>query len=142
MNIFLDANVLISVVNQEYPLFTYSSRILSLADNKKHRVYTSPLCLAITYYFSEKKSGAKLADQKMKVLSEKLLITTLGSECIKRTVQNPKIEDFEDGMEYYSAIDSACSLIITENLEDFYFSDVDITDCEGFFKYHLKPQKN
>jgi predicted nucleic acid-binding protein len=62
MNIFLDANVIISVVNQEYPLFTHSSRVLSLADNDNYKVYTSPLCLAITYYFSEKKSGTKMAN--------------------------------------------------------------------------------
>jgi len=137
MNIFLDANVLISVVNQEYPLFTHSSRILSLADNVNYKVYTSPLCLAITYYFSEKKSGTKMANQKMKILSEKLLITTINPACVKRTVSNPEISDFEDGMEYYSAVDSDCSLVITENLKDFYFSKINITDCEGFFTNYI-----
>ena len=39
MKIFLDANVLISVLNNEYPLFTYSARVLSLADNKKYKVF-------------------------------------------------------------------------------------------------------
>lgn len=43
MKIFLDANVLTSVLNKEYPLFTYSSRILSLASHPKFEVYTSPL---------------------------------------------------------------------------------------------------
>ena len=39
MRIFLDANILVSVLNKEYPLFTYSSRIISLADNKKFTVW-------------------------------------------------------------------------------------------------------
>ena len=30
MKLFLDANVLVSVLNKEYPSFTYTSRILSL----------------------------------------------------------------------------------------------------------------
>jgi hypothetical protein len=29
MNLFLDANVLVSVLNKEYPVFTFSARILS-----------------------------------------------------------------------------------------------------------------
>ena len=32
MKIFLDANDLESVLNKEYPLFTYSSRVLGLTD--------------------------------------------------------------------------------------------------------------
>lgn len=59
MKLFLDANVLVSVVNKEYPLFTYSSRILSLASNPKFEVYTSPLCLAIAFYFAEKQNYRK-----------------------------------------------------------------------------------
>ena len=39
MKIFLDATILVSVLNKEYPVFTYSSRILSLADNKKFEVH-------------------------------------------------------------------------------------------------------
>ena len=71
MRIFLDANILVSVLNKEYPLFTYAARIISLADNKKFTVFTSPLCLAIAFYFVEKKSGTQLAKQKIKLLSEK-----------------------------------------------------------------------
>jgi len=33
MNIFADANILVSVINKEYPLFPLTSRILSLGDN-------------------------------------------------------------------------------------------------------------
>ncbi len=55
MRVFLDANVLVSVLNKEYPLFPNSSRILSLADKPGFELYTSPICLAIVFYFSEKK---------------------------------------------------------------------------------------
>lgn len=36
MKLFLDADVLISVLNKEYPVFSYSSRIVSLADTPKY----------------------------------------------------------------------------------------------------------
>jgi len=138
MKIFLDANVLISVVNQEYPLFSYSSRVLSLADDPKFQVYSSPLCLAITYYFAEKKSGNKMALKKLKILSEKLSMTTMDQKAVNNTVSNPKISDFEDGLEYYSAIDSGCSIIITQDSDDFYFSDILVTDCVGFVNEFAK----
>jgi predicted nucleic acid-binding protein len=82
MNIFLDANILVSVLNKEYPLFTYSARILSLSDNPKFTVYTSPICLAIAYYFAEKKSGALAAKKKIEILIQKIKITSVDHQSV------------------------------------------------------------
>jgi predicted nucleic acid-binding protein len=134
MRIFLDANILVSVLNNEYPLFTYSSRILSLIDHPNYEVFTSPLCLAIAYYFVEKKSGNKLALKKIKLLSEKISITGITEETIKRTIQNKKIHDFEDGMQYYSAVLSKCNCIVTEALGDFYYSELEVLTAKQFLE--------
>lgn len=136
MRIFLDANVLVSVLNKEYPLFPNSARILSLTENSKFKVFTSPLCLAIAYYFSEKKSGSKLARKKLAMLSENLNITAI-DESISRKASKSEIEDFEDALQYYSALDSRCECIITENTKDFYKCDLEVMDCEGFLARHV-----
>jgi predicted nucleic acid-binding protein len=139
MKIFLDANVLISVLNKEYPLFTYSSRILSLTDNKQFEVFTSPVCLAISFYFAEKKHKTKLARQKIGLLCEHLSIAGVTESVVTKTMKNSAIHDFEDGLEYYAAKESLCQCIITEDTSDFYFSDMEILSCEKFFeKYLLK----
>ncbi len=80
MKIFLDANILVSVLNKEYPVFTYSSRVLSLANVSKYKLYTSPLCLAIAYYFAEKKCGNTQARHKIDLLISKLQITTVNDK--------------------------------------------------------------
>jgi len=134
VKLFLDANILISVFNNEYPLFTYSSRILSLTDNKKFEVYTSPLCLAIAYYFAEKKSGGNLAKQKITLLSQKIKIAAQTETCVKESLSNKKIHDFEDGMQYYAAIHAKCKCIVTQNVDDFYFSEIKILDAKSFLE--------
>ena len=55
MRIFLNVNILVAVLNKEYPLFTYASRIVSLADNVKYKVYTSTICLAMLFILLKKK---------------------------------------------------------------------------------------
>ena len=134
MKLFLDANILVSVLNKEYPLFTYSARILSLADNKKYTVYTSPICLAIAFYFAEKKSGTKLAKSKIEILVNKLSITEVGKKEVLAALQNSKVNDFEDGLEFYAAIDSKCDAIITEDISDFYFSTIAVYDSRAFLE--------
>lgn len=140
MKIFLDANVLVSVINKEYPLYTYTSRIVSLADHKRFEVYTSPLCLAIAFYFAEKKHK-KQAKQKIKLLSEHLVVTDISSNSVKKVLNNSSINDFEDGVEYYSAMENKCNCIITEDTADFYFSEIEILTSEAFFVKYMRLAK-
>ena len=137
MRIFLDANILVSVLNKEYPLFTYAARIVSLADNKKFTVYTSPVCLAIAFYFAEKKSGTALAKQKIKILAEKLVIAAVGNNEVMDALQNKKVNDFEDGIEYYAALHNKCDVIVTEDAGDFYFSDIKVSKAKNFLQDYL-----
>jgi len=137
MKIFLDANVLVSVLNKEYPLYTYSSRILSLAAHPKFEIYTSPLCLAIAFYFAEKKHQAPLAKQKIDLLCQYIKIAGNSSKGVLDTLVNKKIHDFEDGLEYYAAKSAECKCIITEDVNDFYFSEIEVLNCQEFFKRYL-----
>jgi predicted nucleic acid-binding protein len=132
MRVFLDANVLVSVLNKEYPLFPHSARILSLADQLRFQLYTSPICLAIAFYFAEKKSGTTLAKQKMQVLSSKLQIASVDAQTVFSAVSNPSVMDFEDGLEYYSVLKHDCQAIITEDSAGFYFSEIPVYDCRKF----------
>jgi len=137
MNIFLDANILVSVLNKEYPTFTNSARILSLADNKKFCLLTSPICLAIAYYFTEKKHKSSIAKSKIKILSEHISIAQNSCEAVVKCLNNSKIHDFEDGLEYYAALESNCDCFITEDKTDFYFSEIEVLSSEEFCKKYL-----
>lgn len=137
MKIFLDANILVSVLNKEYPLFTYSARILSLADNKKFKVYTSSVCLAIAFYFAEKKSGTLIAKSKIELLVSKLIIAELGKNEVLQSLKNIQVNDFEDGIQYYAAMGVNCDAIITENIEDFYFSSIPVLNSQNFMEKYL-----
>jgi len=137
MRIFLDANILVSVLNKEYPLFTLSSRILSLAGTRKFQIRTSPVCLAISFYFAEKKYNSKIAKQKISVLCGHIDVAEITALSVEKTLDNPKINDFEDGLEYYAALENNCHCIITEDTGDFYFSEIEVLNCHDFFMKYM-----
>lgn len=134
MKVFVDANILVSVVNKEYPLFTHSARILSLSGTNNFEIYTSPICLAIAFYFAEKKHKTKLAKEKIAFLCKHIFIAPATAIAVENTVNNKKINDFEDGLEYYSAVESKCNYIITEDKDDFYFSEITVMNAKTFFE--------
>jgi predicted nucleic acid-binding protein len=133
MKLFLDANILVSVVNYELPLFPYSSRVLSLQKkNPQFELFTSPICLAITFYFAQKKCSTEKALQKMKILSEQIKITSVGPKEVIELNKNKSILDYEDGLQYYSALSEDCDAIITEDLNDFHFSKIPVYNSKDF----------
>lgn len=141
MRIFLDVNVLITVLCNEYPRFTACSRVLSLCDNPRFTVYTSPLCIGIAAYFTEKKNGRQLAKKKIGILLEKLRITTINEELTRKAVTNARIDDMEDGLQYYSALDSDCTCIVSYDRNDFHFSELEVLDAEAFLLKHVVAAK-
>lgn len=134
MRIFVDANILVATLNREYPLFNWSARILSLNNKHNIQLFTSPLCLAIAFYFATKKSGEVVAKKKIELLCQNIGITTVNQEITENALSNQKIMDFEDGLQYYSALNQKCDCIITEDQFDFYFSEIEVSGCEAFLK--------
>ena len=141
MKIFLDANILVTVLCNEYPEFSFCSKVVSLCDDKKFTVYTSPMCLAIAFYFAEKKNGNRIARQKINLLASKIHVTTVDDAAVKKTVANKAIHDFEDGLEYYSAEESKCKCIVTNDGEDFYFSKIEVLNAHDFLMRHVVAEK-
>lgn len=134
MKVFVDANILVATLNREYPLFNWSARVLSLHGTHNIQLFTSPLCLAIAFYFATKKSGETTARNKIEILCRNIGITTVNQEITEKTIKNQKIKDFEDGLQYYSAINQKCDIIVSEDQYDFYFSEIEVLSCEVFLK--------
>jgi predicted nucleic acid-binding protein len=132
--VFIDANVLVAVINKEYPLFSDAARVLSLADRSDYDIFTSPVCLAIAFYFAEKKSGTSLAKKKLKLLLEHIKVTTMDDKIVRQALSNLSIHDVEDGMQYYSAISAGCTYIVTEDKDDYYFSNISVTSCKNLLR--------
>ncbi|MGJ7031647.1 type II toxin-antitoxin system VapC family toxin [Niabella hirudinis] len=138
MKLFIDANILVAVINKEYPLFTYASRVLSWASANGHQLVTTAVTLAITYYFAEKKHGTRSARERIGLLAAGLTITECGNREVQRAAADKHINDFEDGLQYFAAYNANCTHIITENTRDFYFSILEVQTAEDFLRKHYK----
>lgn len=137
MKLFADANILVSVINHEYPLYNYAARILSLANTKNFEIYTSPLNLAIAFYFAQKKCKVQRAKQKIEIIQRHLKITEVNASIVGLALKNKQVEDFEDGMQYYSALESGCDCILTEDVGDYYFSEIEVISSKDFMLKYL-----
>jgi predicted nucleic acid-binding protein len=98
MRVFIDANILVSVLNKEYPLFTYSARVLSLSGNKNFEICTSPVCLAIAFYFAEKNTKQKWHGKKIALLCRHIFIAAASETVVEKTIANKKLMTLKMGL--------------------------------------------
>jgi predicted nucleic acid-binding protein len=140
MKIFAEANILVSVINKEYPLFQLTSRIVSLEDSQRFSICTSPICIAIAFYFAEKKYRAAAKD-KIQLLCSHIGITQTTATAVRSALADPAVKDLEDGLEYYSALEAGCDCIVTEDKKGFYFSQLEVLSSLDFYEKYMMRKK-
>ena len=137
MKVFLDANILVATVNKEYPLYPLTSRILGLTTWKGFSIYTTPVCLAIAFYFAEKRYGTSSAKKRLHLLSVNLNIAATTEQTSLSAFADPAVLDFEDGLEYFAALEAGCTCIVTEDKADFHFSRIEVLSAAEFVQQHI-----
>jgi len=119
MRAFIDTNVIIDLLAKREPFYIDSQKMFSLSDRKQIELFISSLSLVNTYYILNdvmKIKNARLILGKFKVLVKPY---ALSDKIIELASNDSKFKDFEDGIQYYSALEAQCELIVTRNLKDF-----------------------
>ena len=126
MRVFIDTNVIIDLLAKREPFYIESQKIFSLSDTNQIELMISSLSLVNTYYILNdvmKIKDARLILGKFKVLVQS---SDLSDKIIELALNDVKFKDFEDGVQYYSALESQCQLIVTRNLKDFKNSKIPV----------------
>ena len=131
--LFLDTNVILDLLAHRDPHFDSIARLATLADQKKLVLVSSPLSFTtvdfiLNKYESEDSVRAKL--RKFKIICE---VGEVNEEIIDKGL-NSAFKDFEDAVQYYSALQANCSVIITRNAKDFKHSSIPVMTAEEYLK--------
>ena len=126
IKVLVDTNVLIDLLAKRESHYGNSLQIFSLADTKKIEVFISTLCIANTHYMLNdvmKDKEARAVIRKFKVLVNSHSLT---DKIVDLALNDVTFKDFEDGIQYYTALDTKCKAIITRNTRDFKNSKIPV----------------
>jgi len=133
--LFFDTNIMLDLLGERLPYYDSVAKIATLADNGQVTIIVSALSYATVSYFlikfeNREKSQEKL--RKFKVISE---ICALDESIIEKGL-NSNFADFEDALQYFSALYSGCNLLITRNGKDFKESYLPVMTAEEYLVVH------
>lgn len=139
MKAFLDTNIIIDLLAKREPFYQDVATVFSYADKQRCELYVSALSISTTYYIVAQR--LKMDDVKASLRNLKLLfgIISLSDKIIELALNDNTFNDFEDGIQYFSALESKMDLIITRNLKDFKNSIIPVMTTDQFLKmYHYE----
>ncbi|EEV19878.1 PIN domain protein [Treponema vincentii ATCC 35580] len=131
--IFVDSDIVLDVLCKRDPYYEYAAKVFSLADMKKLTVYTTSLVVANVYYILRKVIGIEKSKEALRKL--RLLVKIISVE--EREVDlalNSSFSDFEDALQYYTAVKHGMETLLTRNIKDYKERDLIIQTPEQFIK--------
>jgi predicted nucleic acid-binding protein len=129
--LFIDTNVILDFLGERHPFYESMAKLATLADKGKLKLVVSPISFATVNYFLTKFESAEIAKEKLrkfKILSE---ISKLDGHIIEKGL-NADFKDFEDSLQYFSAVESNCDIIITRNGKDFKNSHIPVMTADEY----------
>ncbi|QBN20282.1 type II toxin-antitoxin system VapC family toxin [Flavobacterium nackdongense] len=129
--IFLDTNVILDLLGERVPFFDSIAKVATLADQKKLTIIVSPLSFTtIDYVLNKYESSESVLNKlrKFKIICE---VCEVNEETIDKAL-NSNFKDFEDAVQYFTALQTNCSIIITRNGKDFKNATIPIMTSEEY----------
>ena len=134
--VFFDTNIMIDIIGRRQQFCAPSLQIMSLADRGMLRVCVSALSYATASYILSRNNKPMDVIRELAKFSKITVATPVDSEVIDSSLRS-EFEDFEDAMQYFSAMRESVDYIVTRNKKDFKAASVPVFEPQEFIDYLL-----
>jgi predicted nucleic acid-binding protein len=129
MRAFIDTDVILDLLLAREPFFAAATRLFLLVQDREIEGCVSPLIFSNLFYILRKELSAPeavAALRKLKILTRVLPVDD-------RTIDSAlasSFADFEDAIQYYTALSNEVDVIVTRNKRDFKASKLPALNAE------------
>ena len=136
MRVFVDTNVLLDVFARREPFYEDSSRIWTLAETGQITGFASTPSFPLIFYRLRRISGRKAARKAMRIMRDTFGLVPLDLQITNQAIDSD-IKDFEDAIQFFSALRVGADSLITRNPKDFPTGDVPVQTPTEFLATHF-----
>ena len=131
--LFVDSDIILDLLAKREPHYTYSSRLFTLIDKKEIIAFTSPLIIANLHYLFKKMTSNASALKSLRKLKTFVNILPIDHKVIDQSL-NPDFNDFEDAIQYFTAVNNGLTFLLRRNKRDYKQSKISVLTAEEFLK--------
>lgn len=131
--LLVDTNIVIDLLSKREEFSREAQELFTLADNKEVELYVSALSFANTHYLLSRHQ--KLDEARKTLLKLKVLVkvAALDDKIVELALVSD-FKDFEDAIQYHTALENEINIIITRNKKDFKNSNIPVMTAKEYLK--------
>ena len=133
--IFIDTNVLFDVLTNRAPFCKTSSAVWALCEKGQIKGFVSTSSFNNIYYITKRMTNRSVALQNITIVRDVFNMVALDEQVINQSIDSD-LPDFEDAIQYFSAVRCDAECIITRNKKDFRQSDIPVLSPQEFLNTH------
>lgn len=131
--IFIDTDVFLDTILDRKPHSAFSNELLNLCERNEIEGFTSSLVLANIYYIINKIASHQKAISAISKIRSLVIVLSFTDKEIGESI-NAEFQDFEDGIQYFIAINNKVECLITRNTKDFQKASISILTPKEFLQ--------
>ncbi len=131
--LLVDTNIVIDLLSKREEFFQEAQELFTLADNNEVVLFVSVLTFANTHYLLAKYQ--KLDEARKTLMKFKVLVNmaALDDKIVELALVSD-FKDFEDAIQYHTALENEVDIIITRNKKDFKNSKLPVMTAKEYLK--------
>lgn len=130
--ILIDTNIVIDLLAKREPFYKSAAQLFSLADKQKLELSISSLTFANTNYVLSRLKSTQETREILRRFRVLIKVLQLNDKLIDLALNDTHFKDFEDGLQYYTAIENEQDIIITRDLKDFKESKIPVMTADEY----------
>ena len=131
MKVFLDANIIIDVVQNRTDFVEESSKVLQSGLEGFIDLCASDVTITTVSFYARKQRTTEQLYEIMQSLRDFIDVAPTGKIAIDWALQR-KAKDFEDSVQYYAALRTGADYIVSRNVRDYPFDDIPVVTPQDF----------
>lgn len=133
IKLFVDSDIILDLLSKRDPHFIHAAKLFTLIDRNKIKAFTSPIVFANLHYLLKKETSNIIALNNLRKLKTMLDILPVNERVIDQSL-NSEFNDFEDAIQYFTAVNNGIEIIITRNKADYKKSKITVASAQEFLK--------
>jgi predicted nucleic acid-binding protein len=124
-HVFVDTDIILDLLADRAPYNEFAKGLFSAADRGEVKVSVSSLSFTNIHYILSKQYTAE--QSRKKLIKFKTLVTVLSvDDKLIELALSSDFSDFEDGVQYYTAIENGVQVLLTRNLKDYKAAEIPV----------------
>ena len=129
--VFIDTDIALDLLSEQTPHYLPAAQLFTLADKGGVAIYVSSLSFSNLHYLLSRLYSQ--AEARRILNTFRILVKVLAvDEKIVDLSLNSTFKDFEDAIQYHTAVENRIEILLTRNLKDYKDANIPVMTAEDY----------